>query len=87
LSFLDSHGETYGRVWHPKLGSTTLIRRRQLEIYDQDEGLNLAKDWGLEKLDNQIVLLGRLKKTREEKRRELEQHIAEIEGLEVGCRA
>jgi CRISPR-associated protein Cas1 len=81
IVFLDSHGEPYGRVWHPKLGSTTLIRRRQLEIYDQDEGLNLAKDWGLQKLDNQIELLSRLKKTREEKRKELEQYIAEIEGF------
>jgi CRISP-associated protein Cas1 len=81
IVFLDSHGEPYGRIWHPKLGSTTLIRRRQLEIYDQDEGLNLAKDWGLQKLDNQIELLSRLKKTREEKRRELEQYIAEIEGF------
>jgi len=57
IVFLDSHGEPYGRVWHPKLGSTTLIRRRQLEIYDQDKGLNLVKDWGLQKLDNQIELL------------------------------
>ena len=34
IVFLDAHGDPYGRVWHPKLGSTTLIRRRQLEIYD-----------------------------------------------------
>ena len=46
IVFLDSFGDPYGRVWHPKLGSTTLIRRRQLEIYDSSEGLNLAKDWG-----------------------------------------
>ncbi|VVB66915.1 CRISPR-associated endonuclease Cas1 1 [uncultured archaeon] len=78
IVFLDAHGEPYGRVWHPKLGSTTLIRRRQLEIYDSPEGLNLAKEWGLKKLDNQIELLNRLKKTREEKRDELERHIEEI---------
>ena len=63
IVFLDAYGEPYGRVWHPKLGSTTLIRRRQLEIYDTSEGLNLAKEWGLKKLDNQIELLTRLKKT------------------------
>ena len=79
IVFLDSHGEPYGRVWHPKLGSTTLIRRRQLEIYENNEGLELAKEWGLQKLENQIELLGRLKKTREEKRLDLERYIADIE--------
>jgi CRISPR-associated protein Cas1 len=79
IVFLDAHGDPYGRVWHPKLGSTTLIRRRQLEIYDSSEGLNLAKEWGLKKLDNQIELLDRLRKTREEKRDELARYIQEIE--------
>lgn len=79
IVFLDSHGDPYGRVWHPKLGSTTLIRRRQLEIYDSLDGLNLAKEWGLRKLENQIDLLGRLRKTREEKRDLLDGYILEIE--------
>ena len=79
IVFLDAHGDPYGRVWHPKLGSTTLIRRRQLEIYDSSDGLNLAKEWGLKKLDNQIDLLARLAKAREEKRGELERYIEEIE--------
>lgn len=79
IVFLDAHGDPYGRVWHPKLGSTTLIRRRQLEIYESLDGLNLAKEWGLKKLDNQIELLSRLKKAREEKREELERFISEIE--------
>jgi CRISPR-associated protein Cas1 len=30
--FLDEFGDPYGRVWHAKLGSTTLIKRKQLEI-------------------------------------------------------
>ncbi len=79
IVFLDAHGDPYGRVWHPKLGSTTLIRRRQLEIYESLDGLNLAKEWGLKKLDNQIELLSRLKKSREEMREELEGFIAVIE--------
>ena len=79
IVFLDAHGDPYGRVWHPKLGSTTLIRRRQLEIYDNQDGLNLAKEWGLKKLDNQIDLLARLAKARGEKGSELERHIEEIE--------
>lgn len=79
IVFLDAHGDPYGRVWHPKLGSTTLIRRRQLEIYENLDGLNLAKEWGLKKLDNQIELLSRLKKAREEKKGELEGFISGIE--------
>ena len=79
IVFLDAHGDPYGRVWHPKLGSTTLIRRRQLEIYDNQDGLNLAKEWGLKKLDNQIDLLARLAKARAEKGGELERYIEEIE--------
>jgi CRISPR-associated endonuclease Cas1 len=58
-----------------------LIRRRQLEIYDKDEGLKLAKKWGIQKFDNQIELLKRLKKTRAEKKDELERRVKEIEQL------
>lgn len=79
IVFLDSHGDPYGRIWHPKLGSTTLIRRKQLEIYDSLEGLNLAKEWGLRKLENQIDLLVRLRKSRGEKRELLDGYIREIE--------
>jgi len=81
IVFLDSYGDPYGRVWHPKLGSTTLIRRRQLELYDKEEGLSLAKKWGIQKIDNQIALLKRLKKTRSDKKDELERSITEIEQL------
>ncbi|MDD3566222.1 MAG: CRISPR-associated endonuclease Cas1 [Methanothrix sp.] len=79
IVFLDAHGDPYGRVWHPKLGSTTLIRRMQLEIYDTADGLNLAKGWGLKKLDDQIALLNRLKKARPEKGDDLGSYIQEIE--------
>jgi CRISPR-associated protein Cas1 len=81
IVFLDSYGDPYGRVWHPKLGSTTLIRRRQLELYEKEEGLNLAKKWGIQKMENQIALLKRLKKTRSDKKDDLEGCITEIEHL------
>lgn len=54
IVFLDYFGDPYGRVWHSKLGSTTLIRRRQLEIYETPEGLRLAKRWVVKKINNQI---------------------------------
>ena len=47
--FLDKFGNPYGRVWHSKMGSTTLIRRKQLEVGDSNEGLELAKGWVIQK--------------------------------------
>jgi len=76
--FLDDFGDPYGRVWHSKLGSTTLIRRRQLEMADQSEGLDLAKEWALIKFDNQIDFLARLKNSRPDKEGELSQYIARL---------
>ena len=61
LIFLDSHGNPYGRVWHSKFGSTSLIRRRQLEIISEPYGLELIKDWISEKINNQIQYLNKLK--------------------------
>lgn len=77
--FLDYFGEPYGRVWHSKLGSTTLIRRRQLELYEKKEGLNLAKEFVKRKLENQINFLKKLKQTRAEKKKILEGYIEKIE--------
>jgi len=85
LVFLDFHGNPYGRVWHSKLGSTTLIRRRQLEFYDKAEGLNLAKKWVSQKLDNQINLLKKLKKTRPEK--SLDESIRKIDEQKENLKA
>lgn len=71
--FLDKYGNPYGRVWHSKLGSTTLIRRRQLEVSDTNEGFELTKGWVLRKIENQMDFLERLKRPREEKAEKLEE--------------
>ncbi len=57
ILFMDEHGELYGRLWHPKLGSTTLIRRRQLEYAENARGLALAQDWIAAKFSRQIEFL------------------------------
>ncbi|MDW7732696.1 MAG: CRISPR-associated endonuclease Cas1 [Methanolobus sp.] len=79
IVFLDHFGDPYGRVWHSKLGSTTLIRRRQLEIADKERGFELARGWIETKMDNQIEFLKDLKKNRPEKREEMDEYIANIE--------
>ncbi len=65
--FLDEYGDPYGRVWHSKLGSTVLIRRKQLEISSTKEGFELAKSWVLKKIENQIDFVERLARPREDK--------------------
>ncbi|RKY84166.1 CRISPR-associated endonuclease Cas1 [candidate division KSB1 bacterium] len=81
ILFLNKYGDPIGRIWHPKLGSTTTIRRRQLEIADGEEGLKLAVEWVLRKIDNQVKFLGELKRHREAKREKLEEYIVRLETI------
>lgn len=57
IVFLDQYGDPYGRIWFPKLGSTTYIRRKLLEIYDKEEGLEAVKKWISRKIKNQREFL------------------------------
>ncbi len=81
IIFLDNFGYPYGRVWHSKLGSTVLIRRRQLEYSDNTKGARMAKGWIYEKINNQIDFLKDLKKNRPELKEELQEYIDNIENL------
>ncbi len=83
IVFLDHFGDPYGRVWHSKLGSTTLIRRRQLEVAEQKKGFELARGWIEIKMNNQIDFLKDLKKNRPEQRAELDEHISNIESMKA----
>lgn len=78
IIFLDEFGDPYGRVWHSKLGSTTLIRRKQLEIAQIESGLELAKEWVAKKFENQIDLLERLKNSRKEKEEQLNIYVQRL---------
>lgn len=81
IVFLNYFGDPYGRVWHSKLGSTTLIRRRQLEAEAHVIGFNLARGWIVNKIDNQLDFLKDLKKNRPDEYETLGQHIAKISQL------
>lgn len=78
IVFIDEYGDPYGRVWHPKLGSTTFIRRMQLEIAETEEGLKLALEWVKTKFNNQIDLLKRLRQTRPHKSEEITSYIDKL---------
>ncbi len=81
IVFLDFNGNPYGRVWHSKLGSTTLIRRRQLEAAISSVGFNLARGWVAQKLENQLDFLKDLKKNRPDDKDSLQTRIAKLSQL------
>jgi len=58
--FLDSYGDPMGRIWFSKMGSTALVRRRQLETAESSLGFQLVVDMATQKLDNQIGFLKKL---------------------------
>jgi CRISPR-associated protein Cas1 len=79
--FLDGFGNPYGRVWHSKLGSTALIRRRQLEYAESPKGLALTREWIETKITNQIELLQKLSHSRPAKSTIIASHIEELQQI------
>ncbi|MGM0460642.1 MAG: CRISPR-associated endonuclease Cas1 [Bacteroidota bacterium] len=50
IVFAEGDGAPIGRVWHSKLGSTTKIRKRQLEASMNAECIPWIKEWVTEKV-------------------------------------
>lgn len=61
---LEVDGTPVGRFWHSRPGSTSKIRKAQLEASLNKDGLFWVKRWLGTKLENQVSLLKRLKKNR-----------------------
>ena len=78
IVFLDYFGNPFGRVWHSRLGSTVLIRRRQLEAERGELGFSLARGWVVRKVENQLAFLKDLKKNRPGSRELLGEYISEL---------
>jgi len=79
IIFMDKYGDPVGRVWFPKMGSTTLIRRRQLEAMDGPLGLELVAAMVNKKLDNQVRFLKKLMHARPGREDEFTASIRTIE--------
>jgi CRISP-associated protein Cas1 len=75
---LDKYGNPYARVWFPRIGSTVLIRRRQLEMLSDDVGLNFIKCWVCLKIMHQYRFVKTLFSKRD---RILEEHVRKLELL------
>lgn len=81
IALLDKHGEPYGRFWHNRLGSTTLLRRRLLEVAESEEGAGLAREWVQFKIARQAELLRDLARTRPDRAAELEATAGRLDAL------
>lgn len=78
IVIVDYKGHPIGRFWHSKLGSTTKIRKRQLEVSLSTDGLGYVKKWLGMKLENQADFLNDLKKHRESLKASLDNKIESI---------
>lgn len=83
IVFLERDGDPIGRVWHAKLGSTTKIRKRQLEASLGPDGLRWTRAWLLAKLDNQTMFIRGLKKHRPQHATYLDDKLARMEALSL----
>ncbi|MGC9366068.1 MAG: CRISPR-associated endonuclease Cas1 [bacterium] len=83
IVFLDKFGNPFSRVWHSKLGSTTLIRRKQIEISNSVAGMKYALEWIGNKFKNQIELLKNLRKTRPKKSAEITEYVERLKDLGI----
>ena len=83
IIFTKSDGHPMGRIWHSKLGSTTKIRKRQLEASLGKEAVRFTKAWITEKMTNQLEFIKDLKKHRPQMADFLNDKIVRIENLIV----
>ena len=61
---VENNGHPVGRFWHSKLGSTTKIRKAQLETSLSPEAVRWVKEWVIRKVENQAGFVNDLIKHR-----------------------
>ena len=76
-------GMPVGRFWHSKPGSTSKIRKQQLEASLNETGVYWIKSWLTTKIDNQMELLKRLKNHRPATADLIQEKIDVITGLKT----
>lgn len=81
IVFSEGDGAPLGRVWHSKLGSTTRIRKRQLQASMNSEAVRWIKKWVCEKMQNQADLLKDLKRHRKAKADRIQAVIDKLDEL------
>lgn len=81
IIFTQGDGHPLGRIWHSKLGSTTKIRKQQLEASLGKEAINFTKVWIGEKINNQLEFIKDLKKHRAQMLGYLDDKINKLQNL------
>jgi len=81
IIFTHSDGHPMGRIWHSKLGSTTKIRKRQLEASLGKDAVIYTKGWIGEKLNNQLDFVRDLRKHRPQLAELLNDKVNRLESL------
>lgn len=87
IVFLENNGQPLGRIWHAKLGSTTRIRKCQLEASLDVRAMRWTREWLGQKLDNQAGFIRDLKKHRSQHHDFLSEKIARIDALRTAIQA
>lgn len=87
IVFLENNGKPIGRVWHSKLGSTTKIRKKQLQVSVSEQGVALTKEWICQKMENQKEFIQSLQKHRPHYQEFLQAKIQQIEALQTSVQA
>ena len=90
IQFLDKYGQSLGKVWHSKLGRTSYIRRKQLDLISSKEGIFIIKDLMINKTKNMIEHLNELstrrskenKKYLKKKQSEIKEKLKNIKDLD-----
>lgn len=81
IIFIENDGFPIGRVWHSKFGSTTKIRKRQLEASLNEVGMNRIKEWISIKLQNQVDFINDLRRYRADKAGYIDEKVNAINTL------
>lgn len=79
IIFMNGFGDPLGRIWFSKMGSTALIRRKQLEAAATDTGFSMVIDMIAQKISNQFNFLKKLMHARPGKEKAFEKSILTIE--------
>lgn len=79
-------GMPIGRFWHSKPGSTSKIRKQQLEASLNETGVYWIKNWLSSKVENQIEFLKRLKSHRSTSAELIQEKIDAISSLKIKIR-
>jgi CRISPR-associated protein Cas1 len=81
IVFLENSGRPLGRIWHAKLGSTTRIRKCQIEASLDYRAVYWTCKWLAQKLENQAGFIRDLTKHRAQYNNYLKEKIGRIDAL------